>query len=334
MKVMHLNDVANVGAELTKGLRSMGVEAEIYSLNFPMARGESERTFLKIFAVPYMLKQLISFNKHVRQTAPDIVHIHAAYLGLAGLMGRYPYILHCHGWDLYMNLYRPMLRALTIKCLKGAARVLYSTPNLKHYLDEIGVSGVFLPNPTDVKMFSPPAEKRLPGRKVFIHSRIETIKGIDVVFDVLRKMAKLDPSLHFYCVNSGNRVNECRGFANLTLLDAVDHCQVPKLINQCDLILGQFYLGVMGMAELEAMSCCKPVIIYFNRNDAYLNPPPLFSSKDPDEIVDLIRGLIDDPGKCEEIGKTGRRWVMANHGLSEVTERLMGIYNSVIDERS
>jgi len=331
MKVLHLNNVANVSKLLSKALNANGVESDVFDFYFPAAKGEFKRTLLKMLYSPYAIYQMLKYNKKLKNENFDIAHIHLAYLGLSGILGRYKYVLHCHGSDLYLNLYRKSLRGITLYALKRASVVLYSTPNLHKYLDDFNITAQYLPNPIDTELFKPLGEN-LPNKKVLINARIETIKGIDITFDVLKRVYEKDKNIQFYCFNWGSRVSECRYHKNLEVLPTVPYHEIPEIINRVNIVIGQFLLGALGMAELEAMSFAKPTICFYDKKyDAYSNKScPVSTSRNPEEIAEMIIKLLEDEAFAKTIGQKGRDWVINNHSFDAVSNRLISIYKKIL----
>jgi glycosyltransferase involved in cell wall biosynthesis len=101
---------------------------------------------------------------------------------------------------------------------------------------------------------------------------------------------------------------------------------MPALINAHDIIIGQFHIGSLGMAELESMACAKPVVCYFNYNDWYPEPPPVFSTNQPEQVVEFLSALVEDPVLRHERGKQGQNWVRKYHGYISVASQLEQIY--------
>jgi glycosyltransferase involved in cell wall biosynthesis len=93
----------------------------------------------------------------LRRTRHDLVHAHFCRSAVyAAYLSGKPYIAHCHGTDIRLDL-----NWLKKRCLKKARKVLVSTPDML----EILPYATWLPNPVDMKRFRP--LKKHDGNKVF-----------------------------------------------------------------------------------------------------------------------------------------------------------------------
>ena len=93
----------------------------------------------------------------------DVVHIHFAYLGWIGILGRYPYFLHCHGSDVRRDLHDRLRRWPIMTSLRRARAVLFVTPDLAPIVRPIRSDAIFLPDPVNTDRFTPqPNHGRAP----------------------------------------------------------------------------------------------------------------------------------------------------------------------------
>jgi hypothetical protein len=100
--------------------------------------------------------------RRLRAEQYDVIHIHYAYLGMVGVLGKFPYILHCHGGDI--RDITPFTRWITSRALKNAGLVFFATPDLGPGVRKTRPDAAFLPNPIDTRVFRPlaPCDER-PG---------------------------------------------------------------------------------------------------------------------------------------------------------------------------
>ncbi len=118
--------------------------------------------------------------------------------------------------------------------------------------------------------------------------------------------------------------------AGLNLIPRVPYGDMPALLGRYDIVMGQFKLGALGMSELEAMACGKPVLSFFNYPQAYDEPPPIFSTRDAEEGAEMLARLVEDQQLRKEAGEKGRAWVEKHHEYVNVAKFVEGRYRQVL----
>ena len=100
-----------------------------------------------------------------------------------------------------------------------------------------------------------------------------------------------------------------------------------------DVFVASSYLESFGMAILEAMACCKPVVITDRVNicrEVESAKAGLVTTCDPEKIADAIIELLQNPQKAQLMGKEGQglvsnifTWDKAAHGMIDVYKRVI-----------
>ena len=97
---------------------------------------------------------------------------------------------------------------------------------------------------------------------------------------------------------------------------------LPEIISQHGVVVGQVLLGVVGMAELEAMACARPVVSWFSHRGAYEEFPPFVRAVDGFDIAIAVIKLVDDAAERARLGEASRAWVTKYHNVDTVSGRV------------
>jgi glycosyltransferase involved in cell wall biosynthesis len=319
LKIAQVNEIANVPSTLAKGLRLLGHDVEVLPLRLA---GGKRSTWTKLLLAPVRLQEIRALNQRIRAGKFQVVHLHYAYLGWAGILGRYGYYLHCHGTDVRSGLHDPVRRPLVVRALQRAGRVFYSTPDLCEHIVPVRPDAVFIPNPIDTDHFRPGAKSigrgSLDRPRVLFISALSRIKGVESAFQVIEGLQTRAPGIEIAVFGFGDRLDAYRNWPGLTVLPHEPYADMPAIIRGFDVVVGQLRLGILSMSELEAMACGVPVVGDFRFPDAYREPTPLVSGTDPAAWTAHILRLLDDASARAEIGERSRQWVVSHHDYRTV----------------
>ena len=327
MRIAQINDIASVASELTHGLRARGHDVTLMQ---PPLRGATLHPLVKPLVGPARAMEWVDLLRQIHDGRFELAHIHYAYLGNVGALGNIPYILHCHGTDLREST--PFTRPLIRNALRHARHVFYSTPDLARYVHAVRPDGEFLPNPIDSTLFNC---ERLPSeaRDVFICCGLTEVKGVERIYNACRRLGELRPDIRLTAVGGGKFASEFAALNNVTLIPRQRRSNLPGIINRHAVVLGQARLGAIGMAELEAMACARPVVTWFNQPHVYADEPPCIRAVDGYDLAQAVAQLIDDPALRDSVGAAARTWVRRYHGLDEVIDRVEAVSRMVIEGR-
>jgi glycosyltransferase involved in cell wall biosynthesis len=316
MRIVEINDIASVATELGAGLRARGHDITLIQ---PRLVGAKLPPAMKPVVGPVRTAEWLSLIRQVRNGNFDLAHIHYAYLGMLGALGKFPYILHCHGSDLRAPT--AVTRPLIARALRHADHVFYSTPDLGPFVANERDDGEFLPNPIDTEEFRPltPTEDR---SGVMICCALTDIKGARELLEACRQLQARRPEIRITAIESGPYDDQFAQLPNVTLITRQFRERLPEILNRHAVVIGSVKLGIAGMAELEAMSCGRPVINWFNHPDAYSEPPPFVQGKTGSEIAAAVERLIDDPAERTRLATAGRDWVKRHHQLDDAAARV------------
>ncbi len=328
MRIAEINDVASVASEIGRGLRRRGHEVTLIR---PRLVGARLPARIKPLVAPLRAWDWLRIVRRVRAGRFDVLHIHYAYLGVIGLLGRKPYVLHCHGGDVWGLT--PATRWPTARALRGAAHVFYSTPDLAPHTLRYRPDAEFLPNPIDWQTFAA-ATPAAESDAVYIACALDDLKGALVILDACRRLAAARPAIRITAIANGRYIEDFRVLPNVTLLPFQRRADLPSLIGRHGVVIGQVNLGAAGMAELEAMACARPVISLFTFASAYPEPPPFVPARSGAEIASAVVRLVEDAGERQRIGDAGRAWVRRYHDLDAISGRVEAVVLAVVGRGS
>ncbi|MHB0869409.1 MAG: glycosyltransferase family 4 protein [Chloroflexota bacterium] len=299
----------------------------------------------------------------------DVIHLHYPfYFGAELLMAnsvvrRSRYVVTYHQ-DVHLpGLLEPAARAhhrlVAAPFLRRARRVMVTTMDYARSSRLRGLVGpgrglvVELPNGVDPDRFSPeldPAPLRAmyrlgPDERVVLFvgglDRPHYFKGVDVLLEAMARpengLARLlivgDGDLrpgyesHARALGLGERALFC---------GRVPAGKLPLHYAICDLlVLPSTTMGeAFGVVLLEAMASGRPVIasslpgvraVVSDGVDGLLARPG-----DAEELSSKIRRLLDDPERRREMGAAGRAKVEEEYAWSQVTPRLVKVYEEAM----
>ena len=326
LTIAHVNDVAWVASTLAAAQQRRGDTVARIDIPKP---GAALRYPWKLAAVALRLPILAAIGLRIRRRRVTIVHVHYATQGFVGPLTGRPFVVHCHGSDVRGVGPRGLRGRLLAAILGQASLVLYSTPDLEPDVRSLRADAVFLPNPVDLDLFSPGG---VPERDVLMATRLDSGKGAEIAIEAIRRVLLDRPSTTVTVVANGPLAPLARARLGDTVVfvEPTSRATIPALIRRHRVVIGQFRVGAIGMLELEAMACGRPVIASFRFPDAYPEPPPIEQAQTTDEVAASIVRLLDDPERCRRLSESGPPWVARHHGSDAVAARLDTLYRDVL----
>ena len=121
----------------------------------------------------------------------------------------------------------------------------------------------------------------------------------------------------------------------LALAEGMPNEEVRRSMRAADIVAEQFVLGY-ALTAMEAMSLGKPVLSNLDDADYYapfrahtgLDACPIVSTP-PERLKATLRELAADPDRRAELGRAGRRYVLAYHGYEPVGRMWELVYRRI-----
>ena len=231
-------------------------------------------------------------------------------------------MVHAHGSDV-RSASRAQRAALAAVWRESALRIV-ATPDL---LTDVPGS-VYLPNPIDVERFQQIGDL-VPDRDVLVFAALTSIKGADVLVDAVRLIKSQRPDCTVTAL-AGGPFESAMHEAGAVISDRVTASELPAFIGRHRVVLGQQFLGALGVADLEAMATARPVVMNLRTDLAYESVPPIVNAGDAQSIASATSALLDDPNMRASIGSSCSRWVDQYHRTDRVVEELLAMYAAAL----
>lgn len=313
LKVLHVNDVANVASSLVEVANANGRAWRLHEIPHPSPEMPRWKT------VAARVLDLVDFRR-MRHSA-EVLHIHYGPNGYYGFQSEIPFVLHIHGSDLRRDLHHPVLGAIERAALKRADAVLYSTPDLRSALQEIRPDAQYFPNPLPAEVLSyNPAIEPIPGR-VFCNFRFDDTKGGRALIAEVGKL--VSAGVEVYGLDWGIYAEDARQ-AGIILHPLMNLSDYLSELAKSQLVIGQHWLGSLGMSDLQTLAVARPLVAFS------LDEQVPMAHSTIKTVAEEAQKLLDDPLACRELGERGRNWVIAHHDPRQLIQRLEVLYNGLL----
>jgi glycosyltransferase involved in cell wall biosynthesis len=329
LRILYIHNINRVAETYSKMLAQHGHPVDLYEPNLV---GGAAPLPVKLALMPARVISLRNIVSKLNSNYFDLVHIHWATYGALGLVSRVPYVVECHGDDVRNRLKNPFFRPLLSPILRRAGAVLCITPDLLPIVRAIRPDAIFLPAPIDTEQFAPLEKKEDHPWCILLFARLDPDKGTDIAIQGIECFVERHPGVRVQLLDWGllkSRYKRLYG-DRFEFVPPVASQEVQQLICSADVVVGQFALGAIGLSELQAMSCARPVIASFRYTSAYSSPPPLCQAQTPGEVDRQLENLFQHPEEASAIGQRARAWIIEHHERRILAARLEKLYQTII----
>lgn len=297
------------------------------------------------------LKARINLIKLIREY--DIVEAHVPFSIYTQFTG-IPYVAYDAGWIRYFPFEKGKRNWLARRGYKKAKKVIITNPDTFEISDNLPYikkdKVCFIPFAIDPEKYKPINSKELRSQYVknsddiilFCPSRqIWREKGNDKIIRAYSKFTKDFPNSKFIMVewsedeeNSKKLVNSLGLSEHIVWIKPVPKNRLIEYYNAADIVLDQFVLGSWGTSTPEAMSCGKPVLMFYKKEfimRAFGEEPPILNSFTEDEICSNLIKLVKNPEFRNEIGQKSREWIKKTHSPQKVAEEHLKVLESIFE---
>lgn len=191
-----------------------------------------------------------------------------------------------------------------------------------------------------------PAAKEPGSVNVLFVGRFESRKGIDVLLQVIPRIASRFPQVRFTIAggdspNASARIEDFHarnpGLASrerVSFAGKVSDEVLDGLLAGCDIFVAPSLYESFGLVYLEAMMFGKPVVacrtggvpdVVQNGVNGLLAVPG-----DPETLYECLAALIENPNKRSQYGAAGRQLFLANFTREKFVERTQACYRQAL----
>ena len=287
-----------------------------------------------------MVRLFLDFRRLIKQTDPDIVHVHYAYntwAWLAGAVGARPLVVSVMGGDvLFEEQGEPTPRgiALTKRLFGAADRITAKSDFLIGVMDQLGGYGrkaVRVVWGVDPEQFRPldaaalRIEWGIPtdARVVLSPKILQPFYNIDVLVEAMAHVVKQVAKAHLVVTEYGadpqyraelDRQIERLGLAgHVTFVGHIPYDRMPMFYSLAEIAVGIPKSDGLPQTLLEAMACGVPNVV--GRLDRYGEivkdgESVLFADIEPASVASAILRLLNDEALRKSIAAKGRETVI------------------------
>jgi len=333
MRILHVETINRVASTYASALDRRGHVSTIYE---PSLRGGGRPLPIKLAMMPARVLDLRPLVGMLNRDYCDVVHIHWASYGILGFFSQVPVVLQCHGSDVRERLRTPLYRAVLAPVLRSAGAVLCVTPDILPVVRTLRPDAAFFPAAVDTVRFAPDNGAHARPWTILLLARLDPTKGADVAMAGIQAFGERHREVRVLVLDWGplKRVYRDRFGAQFDFIPRVAPEAVPHLIQQADVIIGQFGVGALGLSELQAMSCAKPVIASFRYPDAYSTPPPLANASTGDAVEAELDQFYWHREEGTALGRRAREWILQHYDCNLLAARLEYLYRQMIEGES
>ena len=310
MKVLHLNNPAQVATNLVKAQKELGVDATLAVTSTKGWHTNFDHNLSKVNT--NSIKGKIDIGKKLYDLIKecDILHYHGqavshGYRDLvmwSGIMGK-PVILHHHGSEIRNKDYP--------KFANDLVKYRYvSTPDLLEFVP----NAEWLPNPVDIQGLEY-SEPDVSGPLKILHAPTNRdVKNTKAVVTAISALKDEGLDIQF------------------TIAEDKKHSELIEIISGNDLVVDWLNpeYGIYGVFSIESMALGRTVICSLNDSLYDKHDVPIISIP-PTDLADKIKELYNNRNLLVIGGKSSYDFVQSHHNPIESAKKVIERYKAVLD---
>ena len=309
MKILHLNNPAQVATNLVKAQKELGVDATLavtstkgWHTNFDYNLSKVDTSSIKgKIDVGKKLYDLIKECDILHYHGQAVSHGYRDLVMWSGIMGK-PVVLHHHGSEIRNKDYPKFANELV--------KYRYvSTPDLLEFVPD----AEWLPNPVDVQDLKY-SEPDISGPLKILHAptdrQVKNTEAVEIAISGL-KSEGLD--------------------IKFTIAEDKKHSELIDIISENDLVIDWLNpdYGIYGVFSIESMALGRTVICSLNDSLYDKYDVPIISIP-PTDLADKIKELYNNRSLLVVQGKSSHDFVQSHHNSIESAKKVIERYKAVL----
>ena len=309
MKVLHLNNPAQVASNLVKAQRELGIDSNLVITGNRRLHDNYDYDLSSIPTKYFQGKLELGRRLYGLIKDCDILHYHGQAISTgyrdlimwAGIMNK-PVILHYHGSEIRNK--KPS------KFTNDFVKHIYvSTPDLLKSVQ----NAEWLPNPVNLKKIVY-SDLDINEKLVILHAPSDRkIKNTQAIIDAIAPLR--DDGLEI----------------ELNIAENVEHERLMEMISESHIIVDWVNpdFGIYGVLSIESMGIGRPVICTLTESLYKEYDLPIINCH-PNDLSNTIKNLYSTRDKLIDKGKLGYDFVHKYHDSSEIAKKVINRYESIL----
>lgn len=301
----------------------------------------------KIGIILFWIGIIISLKK----IHPDIIHIHSISSGLPGFLAKLflkiPYIVTCHGSDVYLKWKLKKMRANLV--LKNANGVTALTNHMREEVQKIYSREVIvIPNGIDLNRFTILSTQGFRSRlgikkneKIIIFvGTLRPVKGVKYLIQAMKTIIQEKTTIRLILVGNGDEkqglqeiVRELNLEKNIRFVGEVPNENIPMYLAAADIFVLPSLSEGFPIVVLEAMASGLPIVatdvtglaeIIKDGVNGFLIEP-----RHPEDIAEKILFLLSNNEVLHRIAIQNKEEVK-EYAWDNIIKEFEGIYSKAL----
>ena len=297
-----------------------------------------------------ILYNAIHVKKLIKMINPDILHAHfvSDYGIIGALSGYHPYVISAWGSDILIAPKKSkIVKHLISNGLKKADRIYAVSKNIaENITSNFAISAndmEVVPFGVDTELFQPSGEGKQTsnGRTiVFSNRNFHEVYNVESLINAIPLIIEKNKNIHFVIKGSGPLESSLKKLASdlnvdeyVTFVGWTEYRDMPKYLHNCDIYISIAISDGTPVSVLEAMACGKACIVtnvggvsewIEDCVSGCLIPP-----QQPQILAEKILKLVQDPARCEVLGKEAHRIVTERGDWYNIMEWVQDDYEKL-----